>query len=159
MADFIRHVYRIERVRKTYVVYQLQQVCNGSPLLTDKLRIEPFRGYSKANGIEHYLRLRTTDNWKTCEQVTGLRPTGRPGLFEGNRAKGKKTLLLFTFSKDRQKLFIDVFRAFYPSHKGILKKIVEQHPTPLNEKREAVQTSQCSNALNLATAQINKGNE
>lgn len=127
-AQFVRHIYKVEKVLKTYTVYHLETVQQGTNQLTEKLRIELYRGYSDAAGIEYYLRLRDTGNWSSCEKVTGLRPTNRTLVFDGNRKKGSKSLLLFQFSKDRQTLIIDVFRAFYPAHKGILTKIVQTHP-------------------------------
>lgn len=127
-AQFVRHVYKVEKVLKTYTVYQLDKVQQGTNRLTEKLRIELFRGYSEATDIKYYLRLRDTGNWDSCEKVTGLRPTNLPQVFHGNRKKGTKSLLLFQFSKDRQTLIIDVFPAFYPTHKGILIKIIQNHP-------------------------------
>jgi hypothetical protein len=59
--------------------------------------------------------------------ITGLRTTNKKGLFFGdwlNKRTHKKTLLLFTFSNDEQTLLIDVYRGFYPNHKGILQNII-----------------------------------
>jgi hypothetical protein len=128
--DYIRHVYQVNSELKSYTVYSIAEV-NGKQLLTDLLRIEQFRGKSNATGIDDYLRLRTTTSWEKSEKVTGLRPTEKPYLYYGdwtgtNRAK---TLLLFTFSEDRQKLVIDVFRGFYPNHRGILQNIIRNHHT------------------------------
>lgn len=127
-AKFTRHIYKIEKALKSYSVYQLSRSEFGECKLTSFLRIEEYRGFSNATGIKDYLRLRDTNNWATCEMVTGLRPTTKELVFYGNRAKGAKSLLLFQFSPDRKTLIIDVFPAFYPNHKGILQKIVETHP-------------------------------
>lgn len=127
-ADFVRHIYKVEKALKTYRVYQLEATKYGPPKLTPQLRIEKFRGYSKASGIGYYLRLRDTGNWSTCEKVTGLRPTPRKGVFEGNRKAQKKSLILFQFSPEADQVIIDVFPSFYPHHRGILQKIIKTHP-------------------------------
>ncbi len=126
-ADYTRHIYKVDKALKTYTVYQLISVENGTTQLTEKLRIENYRGYSEATGIKDYLRLRDTGSWSSCEKVTGLRPYGKSEVFHGNRMKGKKSLLIFQFSIDRQTLIIDVFRAFYPFNKGILLQILKTH--------------------------------
>lgn len=126
-AKFVRHIYKVERALKSYRVYRLESTQFGSAKLTSELRIEKFRGYSAAKGITHYLRLRNTSNWATCEKVTGLRFAGKKGVYEGNRNNGSKSLILFQFQPDSNQLIIDVFPEFYPSHKGILQKIVETH--------------------------------
>jgi hypothetical protein len=119
-ADYTRHFFRVQKTVKTYAVYSLDKIENGTSLLTPVVRIEDFRGYSNATDIKHYFRLRTTSNWQMCEKVTGLRPTPRPGVYYGNWKKGTtKSLILFQLSADRQRLFVDVFNAFYPYHKGI----------------------------------------
>ena len=139
---FTRHFYKVEKALKTYCVYSLVKTVSSKTkitrartgpekllqILTDTLRIEKYNGYSKATGINFYLRLRTDSNWQRCQKVTGLRPTGRKLLFEGNLLdNGKKSLLLFDFNKETGGLIIDVYKDFYPYHKGQLKKIVNQH--------------------------------
>lgn len=132
--DYIRHTFKVTNELKSYTVYELDQVTGNKNLLTDILRIEKFQGKSNASNITDYLRLRTTSNWSKCEKITGLRPT-KEGIFYGDWVKRnqnnelKKTLLLFTFSKDGQTLVIDVFRGFYPNHKGILQNIISTRKT------------------------------
>lgn len=127
-ADYRRHVFQVQKALKSYSVYSLVKVENGDSMLTSVIRIEQFRGFSNAKDIKHYLRLRTDSNWQNCEKVTGLRPTKRPGVYHGNWLKGiTKSLILFQFSEDGQTLIIDVFRAFYPFHNGILEKIIQTH--------------------------------
>ena len=127
-----RHFYKVVKALKSYCVYELERVEGSQPYFTSTLRIEKFNGYSKSKGIGLYLRLRTTNNWKTCELVTGLRASGRALLYEGNQLKNKKkSLLLFEFTPQPQKLVLDVFPGFYPHNKAMLKKIIEQHPSGL----------------------------
>ena len=139
--DYIRHVYKVNRELKSYTIYQIVEIVNEKNQLTDLIRIEKYNNKSNATGITDYLRLRTTTNWDSSEKVTGLRPTSNPNLFYGDRRKPyeldalkgakpeqsepiKRTLLMFLYSEDRQTLYIDVYRGFYPIHKGILQNII-----------------------------------
>ena len=127
--DYIRHAFKVSKELKSYTVYKVDAVESKTNLLTDLVRIEPYFGNSAATKINEYLRLRDTKNWTTCEQVTGLRPTNNLGIYYGDRItpNGKKSLLIFSFSKDRQTLFIDVYRSFYPEHNGILQSIIKNY--------------------------------
>jgi hypothetical protein len=131
--DYIRHSYKVTNELKSYTVYQLSTSEGNVNLLTDILRIEKFQGKSNASNISDYLRLRNTSNWSKCEQITGLRPTSKRGLFYGDWRKVdqtntlKKTLLLFKFSTDRTTLFLDVYRGFYPSHNVVLENIIKTY--------------------------------
>jgi hypothetical protein len=128
--EYIRHTYKVTSELKSYSVYQLAEVTGNKNLLTDILRIEKFQSKSNASNINDYLRIRNCSNWSKCEQITGLRPTTKEGLFYGDWRKPnesdtpKKTLLIFLFSTDRKTLFIDVYRGFYPNHNGILQNII-----------------------------------
>jgi hypothetical protein len=127
LADYIRHTYKVLKELKSYTIYTLSNSEGNVNLLTDILRIEKFQGKSNASNITDYLRLKNTTNWNTSEMITGLRTTNKKGLFYGdwlNKRTQKRTLLLFTFSNDEQTLLIDVYRGFYPNHKGILQNII-----------------------------------
>jgi hypothetical protein len=119
----IRHSYKVLKALKVYTIYQLveskQVTQNGfiptKPELTELIRIEQFRHFSKGSGFDNYLRLRNVDNWNKCEQVTGLFNTGNPFVFYGNRInEGKKHLLIFKYSIDFENLTIDYFKGYYP---------------------------------------------
>lgn len=127
--EFVRHIYKLTHQVQTYSVYSISEVTNSKPpILTNQLRIELFRGKSNATNITNYLRLRTTNNWNTSEKVTGLRPTSNKNVFHGNRLKdGKKSFIIFIFQNDRQTLYIDVYRSFYPKHNGILNDILKRY--------------------------------
>jgi hypothetical protein len=131
--DFIRHTFKVTSELKSYTVYEFIEVQRGKNLLTDIIRIEQFQGKSNASNINNYLRIRNCSNWSKCEQITGLRPTPKEGLFYGDWRKInelntlKKTLLIFKFSKDRQTLFIDVYRGFYPINPAILQNIISTY--------------------------------
>ncbi len=133
--QYIRHTYKVINELKSYTVYELIEIYKINPitenknLLTDILRIEKFQGNSNASNINDYLRLRNCSNWSKSELVTGLRPTLKENLFYGDWRKLEnsnpiKTLLMFSFSKDKQTLIIDVYRGFYPNHNGILQNII-----------------------------------
>lgn len=124
--DFYTHLYKVSHEVKTYWVYELdKQKSSPKNLLTDVLRIENYNGKSNAKGIQKYLRLRTSTSWVNSEKVTGLRPTAKKRVFEGNRlVNGKRNLLVFVFSEDFKTLRIDVYRSFYPKTPVILKSII-----------------------------------
>lgn len=126
VPDYIRHIYKVERELKSYTTYTIDEVKGSKILLTDLIRIETFRGRSNTHGIDVYLRLRNTSNWSKCSLVTGLRPISKKGVYYGDCitphviGNEKKSLLLFRYSSCGKYLFIDVFRDFYPYHKGQL---------------------------------------
>ena len=131
--QYIRHTFKVTSELKSYSIYELENVTGNNNLLTGVIRIEKYFGKSNATNIAEYLRIRTATSWLKSEQVTGLRPTIKNGLFYGNRTYTdltglkKRNLLLFKFSVDRQTLIIDVFRGFYPNHNGILQNIINTY--------------------------------
>jgi hypothetical protein len=133
--DYIRHTYKVTNELKSYTVYELSTSEGNVNLLTDILRIEQFQGKSQTTRVDDYLRLRTDPkSWTRSKLITGLRPTSNKSLFNGDsKSIGKdttvKTLLMFLFSTDRQLLFIDVYRGFYPIHNGILQNIINTYTT------------------------------
>ena len=132
-ANYIRHSYKVTNELKSYTVFELVEVAGNTNFLTDLIRIEKFNGKSNATNIKDYLRLRTATSWDKSQKITGLRPTENDLLFYGDWLKvnesnaPKKTLLIFLFSKDRKNLFRDVYRGFYPNHKGILQNIINTY--------------------------------
>jgi hypothetical protein len=133
IPDYIRHTYRVMSELKSYTVYELTTLEGNVLLLTDILRIEQFQGKSQTTRVDDYLRFRTDPkSWTRSRLITGLRPTSSASLFSGDsKSIGKdttaKTLLMFLFSTDRQTLFIDVYRGFYPNNNGILQNIINTY--------------------------------
>lgn len=130
--QYIRHTYKVTSELKSYTIYELVEVVGNKNLLTDILRIEKFQCKSNATNIEKYLRLRTTSNWSKSELITGLRPTIKENLFYGDwrrleNSNPIKTLIMFSFSKDKQTLIIDVYRGFYPHYIEILQNIISTY--------------------------------
>lgn len=118
-SKHIRHIYKVERAKKVYTVYQLEPTTQ-TPVLTDLIRIEDYRKFSNGKGFDKYLRLRDTTSWATSEQVTGLKKTNNPDVFFGDRMHdGKKNLIVFKFSKDKEYLLIDYYKGYYPSNSDL----------------------------------------
>ncbi|MBI9056748.1 MAG: hypothetical protein JEZ01_03145 [Labilibaculum sp.] len=125
-VKYIRHIYKVERAKKVYTVYQLKPTTQ-TPVLTNLVRIEQFRKYSNGKGFDEYLRLRNTSNWKTSEQVTGLKKTDNSNVFFGDRIHlGKKNLIVFKFSNDKEYLLIDYYKGYYPTN-GNFKAILDKY--------------------------------
>lgn len=128
-----RYFYKLNTVLESYSVYEIIAGTENKLLLTEILRIEKFREKSQSKNIVDYLRLRTTTNWETCELITGLRPTAKRGLFYGDWLKtnvlgnNAKHLLIFQVSRDKEYLFIDVYRGFYPTNRKTLQKIISTY--------------------------------
>lgn len=114
------HFYQVEREKKVYTVFQLVKVSNQK-ILTDLIRIENFRHFSKGRGFEKYLRLRNTQNWNKCEMVTGLFITDNPELFYGDRLYGgKRNLIVFHFTENGRLLTIDYYNGYYPKEEDLI---------------------------------------
>jgi hypothetical protein len=128
--DYTRHLYHLKEALRVYSYYQLKYVENGTNQLTELIRIEDYRGFSRGCGFDKYLRLRTSSNWKKGEQVTGLKFTKNDNIFFGDRIhNGVKNLILFQFSPDRKTLIIDYFKGFYPKNKEVLQNLLINHFT------------------------------
>jgi hypothetical protein len=131
--DYIRHTYKVTKELKSYTIYELSTFESNVNLLTNILRIEQFQGKSLTTRVDDYLRLRTDPkSWTRSRLITGLRPTSNKCLFSGDsKPIGKdtnvKTLLIFLFSTDRQTLFIDVYRGFYPLNPALLQNIISTY--------------------------------
>ena len=138
IPDLYRHVYKVRNKVKSYTTYELTELPRGINFLSDFLRIEPYQGKSQTKGVSICSRLRTTSNWTTSKDVTGLRPTNIKGVYYGDRLRNDiKTLLIFRFMEEKDGLFcepeirlnIDVYPNYYPNHKGILQNIINTYET------------------------------
>lgn len=127
-VSHVRHIFKEFKALKVYAIYELTNVFNGSNQLTETIRIEQFRGFSKGKGFDEYLRLRNTKNWAKCEQVTGLKYTKVNHIFYGDHKRnGVKSLIIFNFSGDRKILTIDYFTGFYPKNEIELREFLIHH--------------------------------
>ena len=84
-------------------------LCEGENLLSEKLNVSVFRGFSKAR-CTYSVKKRLVNKWST--QITGLFPTHDPDLFHGD-IEGKKHLVLFRFSNNGNKLRVYLFQNFF----------------------------------------------
>jgi hypothetical protein len=131
--DYTRHTYKVTHELKSYTVYELSNFEGKVNLLTDILRTEQFQAKSQTTRVDDYLRLRTDPkSWTRSQLITGLRPTSNQGLFSGDsihlsKANTAKTLLIFLFSKDKQTLFIDVYREVCSNNKVALQNIINTY--------------------------------
>jgi len=123
-ADFKRHLFTVSKVLETVLHYE-QHPDIPNNLLTERIKFTKDRGYSQASGVLYWLHLREATKWGN--QLTGLRPVKNEVFYGDIKIKGKKSLLLFQFNKDKGNLVVDVFRGFYPAHKGILQKMLKIH--------------------------------
>jgi len=131
-SDYIRHTYIATNELQSYTVYKVVKTTGTENLLTYLLRIEKFQGKSNSKGINDSLRLRTSTTWFDSKLITELRPTIKANLFYGvcrktQKSNTTKTLLIFSFSKNRNKLFIDVYRDPYPCNNEILQNIISAY--------------------------------
>lgn len=128
--DYTRHIYHISKALRVYTVYRLKYVENGANQLTELIRIEDYRGFSRGCGFNDYLRLRTSSSWAKSEKVTGLKFTKDKNIYFGDRLNnGKKHLLLFQFSPDRISLIIDYFPNYYPASIETIQELIRTHFT------------------------------
>ena len=117
-----KHVYRLVKVNKCDRQYLIKDFLPPGSILTERVRVEAFKGYSSAYNLGEYFRLRGTTSWKNGKQVTGLWKSPHPDVFYGDyKENTTKTLLLFKFKNDRQILLVYSFPiGFYPKKQTIL---------------------------------------
>lgn len=136
-ANFVRHIYEVNKELKSYTVYKLvdEVESNNPKLLTDIIRIEPYMNLSRATDFNLYFRIRDQSNWQKCSAITGVKPTQNKDLFFGDCAKPyligctKQSLILFYFENNSMKLIIDVFRDYYPFNDQIRQNIINGFKT------------------------------
>jgi hypothetical protein len=130
-----RYFYKLNSVLESYSVYEIIAGTKKKLLLTEILRIEKFKEKSQSKNITDYLRLRSSNNWETCELITGLRPTAKRGLFYGDWLKTNvlgnkaKHLLIFQFAEGKNFILIDIYRGFYPRNRKALQNIISTYQT------------------------------
>lgn len=128
-VNFVRHTYKVSKELKSYTVYELVEVDN-TKLLTDIIRIEPFMNMSKAKNFNDYFKIKDKSSWKYSSLITGIKPTSTKHLFFGDCRKPgligntSKSLLLFYFVPNSNKLIIDVFRDYYPYNDNLLNHLL-----------------------------------
>jgi len=130
----IRHLYEVQNPERYKEVkhYLIVQVTNGNNQLKEMLNISKDRQFSKAKNIDYWLKGKDTDQKKWSKAITGLKPTSTPMVYYGDipvmkKGKFKPThLLLFYFTKDAEKLIIDVYSNFYTQNKETLQQLIKR---------------------------------
>jgi hypothetical protein len=64
--------------------------------------------------FDQYFRIKTTTNWATSEQVTGMFKTNNPLIYYGDRKHQGRNLLIFIFNDDRTQLTVDYYLEYCP---------------------------------------------
>lgn len=122
-----KHVYKAVKFNKCDTQYLIKDHLPKGSILTERVKIEAFQGYSKAYNISEYFRLRGLTSWKSGKQVTGLWRSNFPNIHYGDIKDGKvKTLIIFIRSNDNEVLTIYTFPdGYYPSQKKVNELITE----------------------------------
>lgn len=117
----IKHEYRAVKFNKCDIQYEITSALPEGTYLTERVKIEKFQGFSKAQNLWEYFRLRGATSWKAGEQVTGLWKTENPLIHFGDRKTKKgKSLVVFVRSQNHERLIVYTFKeGFYPSRSKI----------------------------------------
>ena len=117
----IKHEYRAVKFNKCDIQYEIISTLPEGTYLTERVKIEKFQGFSKAQNLWEYFRLRGATSWKAGEQVTGLWKTENSLIHYGNRKTKKgKSLVVFVRSQNHERLIVYTFKeGFYPSRSKI----------------------------------------
>lgn len=125
--EYIRHIYKVEKVLPSYTVFGLVDVSNTERIkIPSFLRIEPFRLNTNTHGTSLILRGREYAKWAS-KTITGLRPTTKDGVYFGTHTNNLPNLMLFQISECGDTLIIDYFNGFYPSSPRKCFGLIENH--------------------------------
>lgn len=124
----IRHVYKVVNPHRYKEVrhYNLVEVEPYKPILSLKTNVSKDRNFSNARNVAYWLKERSKDDKKWLNPTTGLKRTANPYIFYGDisaQSNGKhkrKSLLIFRFTENAEKLIIDVYPDYYPHETEIL---------------------------------------
>lgn len=126
--DSIRHTYEVINPNRYKEVkhYNLTNTKPYKPILSLKINISKDRNFSNARNVAYWLKERSKDDKKWLIPTTGLKRTSNPFIFYGDistNSNGKhkrKSLLIFQFSNNAERLIIDVYPNYYPHETEIL---------------------------------------
>lgn len=119
-----KYSYRANKFNKCDTQYELTHNLPSGAILTDRVKIEAFQGFSNAYNLGEYFRLRGATNWKDGKQLTGIWKTSTPNIFYGDRRTNKgKSLLMFVFGVNRESLTVYVYPDGYYPHKTQIETI------------------------------------
>ena len=143
--SYSRHIYYLTLdTFKTFKQYSLAIVIKGEKILPDIIRIESDQKKHKGKGFNKWLRIIDNEIKYKSTLVTGLRPTVKQNVFEGNKRKvldnkiKPECLILIQYSNDYKTAVIDFFNGFYPYNPIALKQTILNHKYYLKDikKRE-----------------------
>lgn len=122
--DYIRHIYKVEKVLSSYTIYGLVEASNTLCIkLSTFVRLERFRGNPKESSLQLLLRGRDATKWAS-RSITGLYPILQTNLFYGaHKTNGSKNLLVINIYDDT--MVIDYFNGFYPRNNQALGHIID----------------------------------
>ncbi len=136
-VKFSRHVYSKLKGSKRQTEYELIKNSLEKSILPPIINIE----HPEATGKkDNWLYVSNVPNWQYGTRVTGIIPTSRENVYEGNLIKphlDKPTpgsLIFFEFSRNNELLVIDVFKDFYTDNPFTFRLILESHQFILSKK-------------------------
>lgn len=126
MKNSIVVFYEAVKFNKTDTQYKSISEPPKNHWITDRVKLEIYQGYSRAQNLTEYFRTRGATSWKGGESVTGLWRTEKPNVFYGDRKTSKgKSLILFFRSPDHNKMKVVCFEdGYYPS-RTVIDKLIE----------------------------------
>lgn len=116
-AQIIVHTYKAVKFNRCDIHYEIIHALPTTSTLTERVKVEAFQGYSNAQNLGEYFRLRGATNWKDGKQLTGLWRTNHQDIFYGDRRTNSgRSLMIFIFSNNRETMRVYTFQdGYYPS--------------------------------------------
>ena len=137
--NYSRHIY--ELVPTKYISYNIYKLvaCDGDKILTDFIKFEDNAKRSNGYGFDVWLRIKDHEFWENCSLITGLRPTIKQNVYQGNKRKTVNnrykpdSLILIQYSYDYKTAVVDFFNQFYTYDKFEFRYIINNHDYYLND--------------------------
>lgn len=124
--NILIHEYNRVKLNKCDSQYLINHTLPNNSNLTERVKIEAFQGYSKAYNLGEYFRLRGETSWNGGKQLTGLWKSNRGNIYFGDYKDGNnKTLILFQFKENRDRLLVYVFPQGYYPHKSAINQLAQ----------------------------------
>jgi hypothetical protein len=106
--QYHRHGYVATRHNKRETIYSRINFPEIVSELTPTVRIEDFKGFSKAKDFHLYFRIKNDSHWIKSKAITGLYPTKVESVYYGNVVVDEvKTLIMFRLTEAGE--YLDVF--------------------------------------------------
>jgi len=125
-TQIIKHSYKATKFNKCDTQYEITHPLPTTSTLTERVKFEVFQGFSNAYNLGEYFRLRGATNWKDGKQLTGLFRTETSYIFRGDQRSDKgKSLILFKFENERQRLAVYTYPLGYYPNQIVLHGLIE----------------------------------